>query len=247
MFIRSFGSDFVIDSQFSGFNVFLGVIPSSSGVSGRGGHGASRDDSSRDDSSDGEGSNEISEHQGGQEDQSSGGDHSFEGGVGGDLDTGGMVGFDSSISDSRVSSELSLDFSDHLHGGLADGFHTESREPVREHGSDQESGKNKGVNDIDTSDGVGQVGVTGSGEESSIKGDGDQTGGSDSESFSDGGGGVSSGVKGIGSSSGIFSHVTHFSDSSGVVRDRSVAINGESEGKVGKHTEGGEGNSEDSE
>jgi len=158
-----------------------------------------------------------------------------------------MVGSDGSISNTGVGSELSLDFSDHLHGGFSDGFHTEGSEPIRKHGSEQESGENKGVDNIDISDGEGKCGVGGSSKISSIKGEGDEGGGSNSESFSNGGGGVSSGVKGVSSSSGLFSHVAHFSDSSGVVRDRSIAINGESKGNVSEHTEGSEGNSEDSE
>merc|ERR1711966_98247 len=145
-----------------------------------------------------------------------------------------MVGFDASISDTGVGSELFLDFLDHIHSGGSDGFHAEGREPVRKHGSEEESAENEGVDDVNVSDGEGKVGVGGSGEESSIEGEGNETGRSDGESFSDGGGGVSSSVEGIGSLSGLFSHFAHFSDSSSVVRDGSITIDGESERDVGE-------------
>merc|ERR1711966_321531 len=134
-----------------------------------------------------------------------------------------MVGFDASISDTGVGSELFLDFLDHIHSGGSDGFHAEGREPVRKHGSEEESAENEGVDDVNVS-----------GEESSIEGEGNETGRSDGESFSDGGGGVSSSVEGIGSLSGLFSHFAHFSDSSSVVRDGSITIDGESERDVGE-------------
>lgn len=128
-----------------------------------------------------------------------------------------MIGFDRSISDSGEVSQLFSDFEHHFVGGSSDGFHTHGREPIREHRSDQKSEEDKGVNDVDFGDSERLVRVGRSGNESSIKSDGNKTSRSDGESFSDSGSGVSGGIKGISSFSGLFSHFAHFGDSSSVI------------------------------
>lgn len=155
-----------------------------------------------------------------------------------------MIGFDRSISDSGEVSQLFSDFEHHFIGSGSDGFHTHGREPIRKHRSNQKSEEDKGVNDVDFSNSERLLGVGRSGDESSIKSNGNETSRSDGESFSDSGGGVSSGVEGISSLSGLFSHFAHFSDSSSVIRNGSISINGKSKREVSEHTEGSEGNSE---
>jgi hypothetical protein len=128
-----------------------------------------------------------------------------------------MVGFDRSISDSGEVSQLFSNFEHHFISGGSDSFHALGREPIREHRSDQKSEEDKGVNDVDFGDSERLLGVRRSSNKSSIKSNGNKTGRSDGESFSNGGGGGSGGIECISSFSGLFSHFTHFGDSSSVI------------------------------
>lgn len=128
-----------------------------------------------------------------------------------------MIGFDRSISDSGEVSQLFSDFEHHFIGGSSDGFHAHGREPIREHRSDQKSEEDKGINDVNFGDSERLFGVGRSGNEGSIKSDGNKACRSDGKSFSDSGSGISGGIEGISSFSGLFSHFAHFGDSSSVI------------------------------
>ena len=82
------GESSVISSDFevSGFDVFLGVIPGSSGVGGSDGHLDSGDDDSGEVTSDSLGAEENTEDEGGKDDHKSRDDHFSQGSLGGNGD-----------------------------------------------------------------------------------------------------------------------------------------------------------------
>ena len=102
-------------------------------------------------------------------------------------------------------SELDADLLEHLLGGITDGLHGHSGEPVREHSAEEETSESEGLEDVDL-EGLSGVGVVKLGEgggdasdESTEEGKSDEAGRSDSETLSDGSGGVTSGIKVISS------------------------------------------------
>lgn len=86
----------------------------------------------------------------------------------------------------------------------------------------------------------------GSGDEGTIKGQGHQGGGANGEPFADGGGGVSGSVQGVGSVSDVLSELAHFGDTTSIVTDRTIGIDGQSNGEVAQHSQSGQGNTEHS-
>ena len=79
--------------------------------------------------------------------------------------------------------------------------------------------------------------------ETSIKSEGNEGSRSNSETFSNGSGGVTSGIKSISSLSDVWVEFRHFSDSSSVITNGSISVNSEREWEVSKHTDSGKGNS----
>jgi hypothetical protein len=74
-----------------------------------------------------------------------------------------VIRFHGSISDSGEVLELFSDFFDHFVSSLSDSFHTESGEPIRKHSTDQQTGEDEGVHNVDGDDGVFVIGVGSSG------------------------------------------------------------------------------------
>jgi len=224
-------------------NVLLGVVPSSSGVGHGDGELDGGDEGSDEEAGDSVDSEEGSSEEGGEHDHGSGGDHLPEGGDGGDLDAGIVVGALGGMLVKKVGllGELPGDLHDHLHGGKADRLHGHGGEPERDHASDDEEGKGEGLEHVDAAS-LGEDGVLGEGldadDEGSEEGERDKGGRSDGESLSNGSGGVSGGVQGVGLLPNSGLELGHLGDSSSVVADRSVDVNGEAGGEVGEHTDG---------
>lgn len=103
-----------------------------------------------------------------------------------------MIGV-SSCEDKRL---LPDNLGDHIFSSGSDGLHGESGEPVRKHGTEKKSGEGKGVEDVNGDNFSGDSCDTG--DEGTEKSEGDEGGGADSETFSNGGGGVSCGIEVIG-------------------------------------------------
>lgn len=152
MFFSSFSFGDSVNLELSGFDIFLGVVPGSSGVGLGGGHDESACEGSGKESGNSNGSKEESEHEGGEQHDGSGSNHVFEGGFGGDGDAGVVIGDGFSGSNSGVDSELSSDFLNHLTCGEADSLKAPCGECVGEHGSDDQGGQNNGVGEVDDSD-----------------------------------------------------------------------------------------------
>ncbi len=216
------------------FDVLLGVIPGTTGVGGGDSHLDTGDEATGEHTGEGVDAEEVAGDDGGEDDEAAGRNHLLEGGVGGDGDALLVVGLLGTVHDAGLLSELSSDLLDHGLGGLTDGLHGHGGEPVGKHGANQETSEGDGLEDIDASD-------VAAGDEGAEQGEGDEGGGANSEALADGGGGVTGGVEGIGLSADGGGETGHFGDTSGVIGDRTVAIDGEGAGEGGEHAEGGEG------
>jgi len=229
-----FGSGSV---ELTGFNHLLAVIPSTTSVGGGEGNLDSRDDDTSEETSTGNMSEDESDKEGRDDDDGTGGDHLGERSLSGDTNALFVIGFTSSH-DGGV---LSLNFLNHELSGISDGTHGEGREPVREHGSEKETSKGIGVEDVN---GDGFVeGLTNTGNEGSEKSESDKGSGSNGETFTDSGGGVTCGIELVSHFSNIFFEVGHLGNTSGVIGDGTVSVNGEGDGEASEHTDGREGNS----
>ncbi len=227
-------------------DVLLGVIPSSSRV----GHGNGKldggNESSNQETRDGHDTKQDSGEERGEDNHGTWRDHLLEGGTSRDGNAGIVVGTLGRVLVKKVGLlvELTLDFQHHLHGGQTDGLHGQSGKGKGDHSSNDEECKGEGVQDVHSEREQSVAGrVTDTGDEGSKESERHEGGGSDGESLSNSGRGVSSGVEGIGlfADSGV--ELGHLGDSSSVIAHGSVHINGEAGGKVGEESNGGEGNS----
>jgi len=218
-----------------GFNFFLGVIPSSTGVRLRDSDLDTGDDGTGEDTSSGVWSEDESGKKWGSNNEDSWSDHLSEGSFSRDLNATFIVwSVDTTILDGNLSVlVIFLDEVHHVIGSISDGLHGEGSEEVWEHSTDKETGELGWLKDINGS-------ITDSGNESTEKSKTDEASGSDSETFTDSGGGVTSGIEGISKISDLSWESRHFSDSSGVVGDWSVSINGKGDWEGSEHTESGE-------
>jgi hypothetical protein len=241
-----------VEVEFASFNVLLGVVPSTARVGGGEGNLDTRDNAASEDTVGGLVTKEATSEERGDNDEDTGQDHFLEGSVGGDGDAFLVIGLNRGVF--IHSFELSADFLEHILGGVTDGLHGHGGEPVGEHGTDEETSEGVRLEDVDlvgfkglgflvfsivhASDGVGNTGHEGTKE-----GESDEAGGANGETLADSGGGVACGVEGISSCADIFIEVGHLSDSTSVVGDGTIAVNGEGDGKASEHAKGSKGNS----
>jgi len=215
----------------------LAVIPGTTSVgSGESNLNTGNDDSGEK-SSGGKVSEDHADDERGEDDDGTGGNHLGEGSFGGDANALIVIG----LTSIHNSGELSLDFLNHELSSITDGTHGEGGEPVREHRSEKEAGEGVGVEDVNLD--LDSVGLSDSGDEGTEEGEGDKGGGSNGETFTDSGGGVTSGIELVSHLSDLFLEVGHLSNTSGVIGDGTVSVNGEGDGEDSEHTNGREGNS----
>ena len=235
----------VLTSEFAGFDELLGVVPSTTRVGGGEGNLDSGDDGTSEEAASETVAEDVSSEKGGNDNEGTRGDHLSEGSVGGDGNAGLVIGSVSSLDEGN----LSADFSDHVLGGFTDGAHGEGGEGVGEHGTDEETGEGEGLEDVDfvgisvSEDTFRVGGLSNTGHEGTEESEGDEAGGANGETLTDSGGGVASGIEGVGGSSDVGVEVGHLSDSTGVVGDGTVSVNGEGNGEAAEHADGGKGNS----
>jgi hypothetical protein len=142
-----------------------------------------------------------------------------------------------------VSPDLIPDLAHHALGGVSNRLDGEGREEVRQHGSEEETSEDFWLGEGDK----GAERETSVVKEASVEGERDQDGRADGEALSDGGGGVSGGVEGISDLADLVSELSHFGDASGIVGDGAIPVDGEGDGQVGEHAEGGEGDAVEAE
>ena len=217
-----------------GLNFFLGVIPSTTGVRLGDSDLNTGNDGTSEDTSGGVWTEDESSKEWGTDNEETWGNHLFEGGLSGDLNATFIVWL-VFVSSSLLFHTVVVILDDEVHhviSGISDSLHGEGSEEVWEHSTDEETGELGWLEDIDG-------GITNSGNESTEEGKTDEASGTDSETFTDGGGGVTSGIEGISEISDFSWKSRHFSDSTGIVRDWSISINGKGNWEGSEHTEGG--------
>jgi len=152
---------------------------------------------------------------------------------------------------------LSLDLLDHLLGSISNSLHGQGREPVWEHGSEEKSSEGEWLKDVYIEDVLwleasSESGSTIShGRDSNIdtcnKGSkeskSNKASRSNGESLSNSSGGVTSGIKSVSVVSDSFVKVAHLSNTSSIVRDWTISIDGKSNWEASKHSNGSKGNS----
>jgi len=121
----------------------------------------------------------------------------------------------------------------HLRSGISDGLHGQGGESVWEHSSNHKSTELDGLEDINACG-------SNSGVEGAEKGKTDKASRSDSESLSNSGGSVSCGIKSISLGSDSSWESGHLGNTTGVVRDWSISVNGKGNWEGSEHSEGGE-------
>mmetsp|Transcript_22861 Transcript_22861/g.28390 ORF Transcript_22861/g.28390 Transcript_22861/m.28390 type:complete len:332 (-) Transcript_22861:1364-2359(-) len=220
-----------VHDEAASLNVLLGIVPGAAGV-----RRADRDLDTADNvtcekTADTAGSQQEAHGEGGGEDEDAGSDHAFNRSLGRNSDAALVVGLRGAVPNAGVLLELSLDLNDHEGGGVADSLHSHRREVVGEHRADDQTGKLKRAQDVDSLH-------VGAGDEGAEKSESDEAGRANSEAFANGGGRVTSGVKGIGALASDLASVGHLDDTASVVSDGAVAVNSEGGGERREHAEG---------
>jgi len=238
------GTSRVVGKETS-FNVFLSIVPSTTSVGERESNLDTRDDvTSQKSGNKGVGEKDTTE-EGSKDDDSTRGDHVLEGGVSGDRDASLVIGLLLTTLDKR---NLSSNLTNHGLSGVTDSRHGKSGESVWEHSTDEETGESEGLKDVDgggvamVSNSVrSKVGLD-TGNVSTEEGKSDEGSGTNGETLTNSGGSVTSGIKGISSLADILMKVAHLSNTTSIIRDRTVTINSEGNRKAAKHTDGRQSN-----
>ena len=246
-----------VEDKHLSLNEFLGVIPSTTGVGGGECDLDTGDDAASKDTVSGLEAEEIACNKRGEDNEEAWGYHLLERSVGGDGDAVLVVGLPLLLLTVSLNLrvvvlglvhllELLLNLSKHLLSGVTDSLHGHGGEPVREHSAEEEASESEGLEDVDL-EGLSGVRVVELGEgggntsdESTEEGKSDEAGRANGEALTDGSGGVASSVKSIGALTDGWVEVGHLSNTAGVVRDRTIAVNGEGDGEAAKHANGSE-------
>jgi len=223
--------------QATSFDVLLGVVPGTTSVGGGDGEVDTRDEGSGNQTSESVLAEEESSGDGGSEDEDCGSDHFVEGTLGGDGNAAIVVGFFGSVGDAFVG-ELAADFIDHGHGGDTDGFHGHGGEPVGEHSTNEDARKNTVIKDVDDAN-------VDTSDEGTIEGESDEGGRTNGETLTDGSGGVTSSIESISDFTNFISHRSHFGETTSVVGDGTISVDGEGSSHCGEDAKSSEGIAED--
>ena len=131
---------------------------------------------------------------------------------------------------------LAADLLNHVLSGVTDSRHGKSGEEVGNHGTEEQTSEGEGLKDVHVERARHVFGNTGnvSAEESQS----DEAGRADGEALADSGGCVTSSVELVSLLADRLVKVAHLGDTTSVVRDGSVAVNGEADWEAAKHTEG---------
>ena len=247
--LSSLSDNLSVDDELASLNVLLGIVPSATGVGGGEGDLDARDDATGKDSVGGLVAEEAAGEEWGDDDEETWGDHLLEGGLSGDanavLVVGELlIGVSSGLLGLLHLVELSLDLGKHVLGGITDGLHGHGGEPVWEHGADEETSEGEWLEDVHVEGFVAistlsSDGDSSAGNEGTEEGQSDEAGRADGETLADSSGGVSSGIEIVSGLADARVEVGHLSDSTGVVRDWAIAVDGEGDWEASQHANGG--------
>jgi hypothetical protein len=220
-------------------DVLLAVVKGATGVGSRDSNLDTRNEVTSKEASKALGTEEETSKNRSKEDESTRSNHLTEGSLGGDVNAGSVIGVHLLSTDKTArlggSVELTLNLLDHVEGSDTDGLHGHSREPVRDHGTEEEASEGEGAEDINGS-------KLRSADEGTEESERHKSGRTDSETLANGSGSVTSSIEVISANSGLLRHVAHLSDTTGVVADRTISINSKTSGHGREDTEGSSGN-----
>lgn len=213
-------------------NVLLGVIPSTSRVGHRDGQLDTTGESTEEDTCSAVLSEHESEDDGGEDDKSTGGDHFLDGSSGGNRDASGIVRGMGTRDDTR---ELLHALRNHVLSGNTNRSHGHTREDVGHQSTNEETSEGPRVEQVELSN-------TRSHAESSEKSYRHESSGTNGETLTDSGSGVTSSVQSVSLLTGGLSDLSHLSNTTGIVRDRTVGVNSQRDGQSREHTQSSERN-----
>mmetsp|Transcript_6763 Transcript_6763/g.22192 ORF Transcript_6763/g.22192 Transcript_6763/m.22192 type:complete len:577 (+) Transcript_6763:629-2359(+) len=233
------------------FDVLLGVIPSTTGVGHHHRKHETRGDGATEETTEALGTNQETNGDRGHDSQDARDQHFVDGRLGAHLHARHVVALDTFLAfeETRDVTELALDFDDNSAGSLAHGEHGEGSEQERQHGTENDTGEHIGIGE---GHGGGQATRVDTGTIHACVRDildvrvhqrkRGQDGGANGETLTGGGSGVTEGVELVGALANFVGDTCgHFGDTTGVVRNRTVRISGESDTKGRQHTDGGDG------
>ena len=221
-----------LGAEAAGLDVLLGVVPCATSVGHGDGELDTRDEATGEETSAAIAAEDDTGDEGRANNEDTGHDHLPEGSLGGDQDAALVIGLH--LAGDNLG-ELFHALLNHVVGGLTDGLHGHGGESVGHHRTVKETREDPRVEDVDD----GDLGADGVGTE---EGEGHKGGRADGETLTDGGGGVTGGVKGISAAANLGAELGHLGDATSVVRDGTVSIDGQAHGERTEHTEGSEGN-----
>mmetsp|Transcript_22080 Transcript_22080/g.54564 ORF Transcript_22080/g.54564 Transcript_22080/m.54564 type:complete len:615 (-) Transcript_22080:38-1882(-) len=227
-------------------NVLLGVIPCTSRV--RHGDGELDRGNQRTDQKtrDGTDTKEDTSQERSEDNHGTWGNHLLQRSLGRDSNAGIVVRALSWILIKKVwlLVELTLDFHNHLHGGQTNRLHGHGSESEWDHSTDNQKGKSQWLKHIDAvSEPLAIRSMADTGNKGTEECKGNKSSGTDGESLSDGSSGVSSGIQSISLLTDTRVKFGHLGNTSSVITDWSVNINGQTSSQVRKESNGSKGNS----
>jgi len=209
-----------LGSKAAGLDVLLGVVPGATSVGHGDGELNTRHEGAGEETGGAIAAEDDTSGEGRADDENARPDHLPEGSFGGDGDATGVVGL--ALAGDDLGELLHALFY-HVVGGFADGFHGHGREGVGHHRTVEQTREHPRVEDVDlrnfSADAIGTE-----------EGEGHEGSGSNGETLTDGGGGVSGGIQSISAATHFRSKLGHLGNATSVVRDGSVGIDGQSHG-----------------
>ncbi|OPY17352.1 MAG: hypothetical protein A4E74_01370 [Syntrophus sp. PtaB.Bin075] len=228
-------------AEISLLDVFLRVVPRTTGVS----HQKTQDNagkrSSGKESAKSMGADEDADQDRSDNRRDAGDDHPLQGGRGGDVDTSVRIGRSRSFHDTGNLSELSPDLVDHVECGFTDRCHRERCQQAGNHPAEEDTRNHVCLCQVEgkrfkSGEGLDRCGVGGE------HGQGCKCRGTDGEPFTDRGGGVSDRVQAIRDFPDMRGHVSLLGNTAGIIGNRTVAVHGHGHSNCAQHADTGNGN-----
>mmetsp|Transcript_32713 Transcript_32713/g.84721 ORF Transcript_32713/g.84721 Transcript_32713/m.84721 type:complete len:256 (-) Transcript_32713:93-860(-) len=222
-------------------DVLLAIVPGPSGIRHGDGELHGRDEGAREEAEDRLHAKESACDQRGADDQCSGANHLPQRRLRRNCDAPVIVRLDLCAAGEDAQTlrvcerELPLYLLHHFAGGLANGLHGESCEPVRVHGSDQHEREGHRLHDVDPRQVHVHIQALEAHHEGAVERQRHQRGRADGEALADGSGRVARRVQGVSALAHVGRELRHLRDAARIVGDRAEAVDGEAGREGGEH------------
>mmetsp|Transcript_42167 Transcript_42167/g.101423 ORF Transcript_42167/g.101423 Transcript_42167/m.101423 type:complete len:308 (-) Transcript_42167:1729-2652(-) len=227
------------------FDVLLGIVPGTSRV----GHGNGKLNSSNqgtdEKTTDSSHTEQNTSQKRGEDNHGTGGDHLLQRSLCGNSNAGIVVRAFSRVLVKEVGLliELALDFHNHLHGSTSDRLHCQSSEGEGDHTTDDEECESDRFEHVHTiSEQLVARRMADTGHECTEESQRHKGGRTNGETLSDSSSGVSCSIQSICFFTNTWVQLSHLSNTSSVITDRTVNINGQTSCQVRKETDSGKRN-----